>query len=297
MICEASPRLATWHGEQFANAKAKGSVCDLNLTKKVLLDSETTHVLFCNPKFMNNIRDSPQALWMSGNGGMMRITQKAYLPGLFPSHIDPAETWFSQKDITNLLSFKCLNDIYCITYDSKKDKAFIVHRSEYGMTDLCFVEHPSGLHILERPDRDLGTTFVQIDEENMNMFTNQQVKSASKARELYELLQCPSQLDFDTTLQKNAIKGCRVTLDDAKIMWKIWGPLVIEMKGNSTRKKTVQKSSNLVAVPREFISAQKSFTVSVDFFFINKYVFLMTVSKHVCFTTTSHCSTRKVRHN
>ncbi len=149
MISKASPRLATWHGKQFANAKAKGSVRNLNLTEEVLLDSEMTHVLFCNPKFVNNMRESPQALWMSGNGGMMRITQKSDLPGLFPSHIKPAETWFSQKAITNLLSFKCLNDIYRITYNSAKDKAFIVHRIEYGMTDLRFVEHPSGLHILE----------------------------------------------------------------------------------------------------------------------------------------------------
>ena len=68
---------------------------------------------------------------MSGNREMMRITQKADLPGLFLSHIKPAETWFSQKAITNLLSFNCLNDIYCITYDSKEEKAFIVHRSEH----------------------------------------------------------------------------------------------------------------------------------------------------------------------
>ncbi len=148
MISEASPRFAKWHGQQFANAKAKGSVCELNLTEEVLLDSETTHVLFCNPKFVRNIRESHQALRMSGNGGMMRITQKADLPGLFPSHIEPAETWFSHKAITNLLSFKCLNDIYRITYDSKIEKTFIVPRSEYGMTDLRFVEHLSGLHIL-----------------------------------------------------------------------------------------------------------------------------------------------------
>jgi hypothetical protein len=110
------------------------------------------------------------------------------------------------------------------------------------------------------------------------------------------MLQCPLQLDFNTTLRTNVIKGCNVTLDNARIMWKIWGPSVVKMKGNDTRQKTVRKSSNIVALPREFISAQKSITLSVDFFFINKYVFLMTVSKNVCFTTTSHCSTRKVRH-
>ena len=44
------------------------------------------------------------------------------------------------------------------------------------------------------------------------------------------MLQCPSQLDFDTTFLMNMIKGCDVTLDNAQIMWKIWGPLVIKMK-------------------------------------------------------------------
>ncbi len=111
------------------------------------------------------------------------------------------------------------------------------------------------------------------------------------------MLQCPLQLDFNTTLLTNAIKGCNTTLENARIMWKIWGPSVFKMKGNSTQQTTTRKSSNIVTVPREFLSAaQKSITLSVDFFFINKYVFLMTVSKNVSFTTTSHCSTQKVRH-
>ena len=76
MMCEASPRFAKWHGQQFASAKKKGTFLNLDLSEEILLDSETTHVLFCNSKFVNSIRDSPQALRMSGNGGMMRITQK-----------------------------------------------------------------------------------------------------------------------------------------------------------------------------------------------------------------------------
>ena len=119
MMCEASPRFAKWHGQQFASSKKKGTLLNLDLSEEVLLDSETTHVLFCNSKLVNNIRDSPQALRMSGNGGMMSITKKADLPGLYPSHMKPAETWFSDKAITNLLSFKSLIKIYLITYDSK----------------------------------------------------------------------------------------------------------------------------------------------------------------------------------
>ena len=74
MICEASPRLEKWHGQQFASTKKKGTLFDLDLSEEVLLDLETTHILFCNPKLVYNIWDSPQALQMSGNGGMMRIT-------------------------------------------------------------------------------------------------------------------------------------------------------------------------------------------------------------------------------
>ena len=107
-------------------------------------------------------------------------------------------------------------------------------------------------------------------------------------------MRCCSVL-FNTTLRTNAIKGCQVTMDDAQVMWKIWGPSVIKLKRNSKRQKTIRKSSSIVAVPREFISAQKNVTVSVDFFFINKYVFLTTVSTNVCFMTTSHCSTWKVQ--
>ena len=101
----------------------------------------------------------------------MRITQRAELPGLFPDHIKPAKTWFLSKAITNLLSLMSLNNIYCITYDSKKDKACIVHCGNFGLTNLRFVEHLSGLHILERPDDESGLTFVQTVKEDMKMFT------------------------------------------------------------------------------------------------------------------------------
>ncbi len=76
------------------------------------------------------------------------------------------------------------------------------------MTELRFVDHPSGLHFFQRPDRDWGATFVLTLDENMKMFTKRQVESASKARELYEMLQCPSKNDFDIALQTSAIKGC-----------------------------------------------------------------------------------------
>ena len=81
-MCEASPRFAKWHGQQFASDKKKGTFLKLDLSEDVLLNSKTTHVLFCNSKLVNNIRDSPQALRMSGDGGTMRITKNVGGEGL-----------------------------------------------------------------------------------------------------------------------------------------------------------------------------------------------------------------------
>ena len=47
------------------------------------------------------------------------------------------------------------------------------------MMNLGFVEHDSGLHILEKPDGDTsGAIFVQTVKENMKMFSPQQIKGA-----------------------------------------------------------------------------------------------------------------------
>ena len=57
-----------------------------------------------------------------------------------------------------------------------------------------------------------------------------------------------------------------------------------------------RRELNIVAVPRELIAAQKKVVLSLDLFFINRYVFMITYSDNICFTTTSHVSTRAVRH-
>ena len=74
------------------------------------------------------------------------------------------------------------------------------------------------------------------------------------------------------------------------------GPSVIKAKGNTVRCNAKIRESNIVAVPQELIAAQKKVVLSLDLFFINRYVFLITYSDKICFTTTSHVSTRAVRH-
>ena len=123
----------------------------MNLRNEYLLDSQTTHNLCCNRKsFVYDIKVSRKTLNMSGNGGVLRVTRKAKIRGLYPPTMEPAKTWYDPDCITNLLRFKDMIGVFCISYDSAVDTSFTVHRSEYGLVDLHFRMHESGLHILDR---------------------------------------------------------------------------------------------------------------------------------------------------
>ncbi len=133
---------------------------------------------------------------MSGNGGQLSINEKGIIPGLYPDGHKPATSWFTKRGIANLLSFKELIKVYLITYDSDKCTSFTVHRSEYGLVDLHFKMHESGLHILVKPDGMSGVVFIQTVEENKKLYTAREVAAAYKAREVYELLIYPAIDDF-----------------------------------------------------------------------------------------------------
>ena len=69
-----------------------------------------------------------------------------------------------------------------------------------------------------------------------------------------------------------------MTLENVDVACKIWGPSVIKAKGNTVRCNAKIRESNIVAVPRELIAAQKKVLLSLDLFFVNRYVFLITCS-------------------
>jgi hypothetical protein len=67
-------------------------------------------------------------------------------------------------------------------------------------------------------------------------------------------------------------------------------------KGNAVRKVDKYEKNNILAVPRELIKAQRNVTLCIDMFFVNKHAFLATYSLKICYTTTSHVSSKAVRH-
>ena len=56
----------------------------MDLKSQILLDSQSTHDVFCNPKYVRNIRKAKRDLVLSTNGGGMKISQEADVTGLYP---------------------------------------------------------------------------------------------------------------------------------------------------------------------------------------------------------------------
>ena len=97
-------------------------------------------------------------------------------------------------------------------------KTFTVHQESHGLVDLHFTMHPCGLHVLEPPRK--GSMFILTVEENTKFFNKQQIVGATVARKTYK------------ALGHGAIRGCKLTTEDADISFKIFGPSIIKDKGN-----------------------------------------------------------------
>ncbi len=67
----------------------------------------------------------------------------------------------------------------------------------------------------------------------MWLYSKWQVTRADKARSLYASLGFPSQKDFMWILRSNQIKDSPVTVEDAMVAYKIWGPSVAALKGKT----------------------------------------------------------------
>ena len=79
-------------------------------------------------------------------------------------------------------------------------------------------------------------SFVTTIKGNEVHFTKHQIAGAEKAQTLHASLGFPVQHDFTWILQSNWIVECPITVQDAEIVYNIWGLNIAELKGKTTWK-------------------------------------------------------------
>ena len=135
--------------------------------------------------------------------------------------------------------------------------------------------------------------FINTVEKNKAVFTKRQIANADKAQELYASLVYPSNADYKWILKSNEIKDFPVSVKDAKVAMKIWGPNIAALKGKTTRSTPKHVMTDLVKISVEIRELHKFITISIDVFYVNKIIFFITLSQKICFTTVPHLSNPK----
>jgi hypothetical protein len=108
-----------------------GTKIKLDLPEIILLDSQSTMDLICNPALVKKTLKSNMNMRLKSNGGTMVVTHKAKMAG-YHTHM-----WHNTKAITNILALSNVIKQYCITHDSD-DQTFVVHRQPENKPNMEF---------------------------------------------------------------------------------------------------------------------------------------------------------------
>jgi hypothetical protein len=172
--------------------------------------------------------------------------------------------WFSHHAITNIFSYAEMAQRHCITYDSNKEDAFIVHLPD---KQVKFTKTNQGLYIYKpkiTKKKENQVQLIQTMDENKAFFMNCQFARAKKAQELYHALRTLSIQDFKAILRINIIANNPVTIEDIEIAKQIFGSDIGSLKGKTTRQKPIPVVDNYIAIPEELYAKQQDIVLCID---------------------------------
>ena len=93
-------------------------------------------------------------------------------------------------------------------------------------------------------------------------------------------------------IQYGLIHNCDVTIQDVDNANELFGRDIYALKGKTVRKKPDEVTEDYIAIPKSIAKRHLELTLSIDLMFIQKQIFLVTVSQHLKFTTINHVEKR-----
>ena len=207
---------------------------------------------------------------------------KTNLVGDLPGY---GTVWYHPNGIANILSLSKVKEKYRVTYDSDNNNQFIVHRPDG--TQRIFQQSSRGLYFLDTsrtPQPVNGTkdtVLVTTIADNASNFSNADYSQAVLAQKLQKIIGRPTTRAFIYFIENNLLPNYPVNRRDVLRAEQIFGLDIGSFKGKTVRRQPPRVEVDEVALTTTFQQHYQEVTLGCDIMFVNKILFLMSISRHI----------------
>ena len=266
----------SWVGFAQVNlAQPRGSAF---LRDCILLDSQLSMDLFCNPALVLNPMQVKQTLHLSTNAGVLKTNMQANVTGY-------GKVWYYLKAIANVFSLAKVADKYWVQYDSNIEDAFTVHGPNQKVKFHLIAENLY-IWVPKADDIKAGTALINTLQENKSFFTDRQIQKAELVKKILSTMAYPTINQLKAMVRMNMIRNSPVTLADVDLIEKVYGKDMPTIKGKTTRVAPTTVKFETIHIPRELRMAQSNVKLCINVMYVNKMPFLTMISRNIKFQTS-----------
>ncbi len=132
---------------------------------------------------------------------------------------------------------------------------------------------------------------VQTVRQNDEVYTKKEILQVNEARQAIGMIGNPSEQDFKGMVRGNMMHNFPVTTKANTNMHAKYGPSLESVRG----KTVAPVVADYVAVPKEIVERNQIATLAIDVFFVDRTVFLLTVSRQIKLITAEYVAVRTAK--